>query len=117
MPYLTGYAGQMNPAVAATIASGQTKSSVINLNGFTPVGVLLPATFTGTALTFEASIDGTNFFPLRAGTGGSALSYTVAQGTYAALDPKDFYGVQYLKLVSGSTEGAARTLNLAVKGF
>lgn len=115
--YLTGYAGQLNPALQATIASGQTKSGVITLAGFTPVGILLPAAFTGTALTFEASIDGTNFFPVKAGTGGNALSYTVAQGTYAALDPKDFYGIQYLKVVSGSTEGAARTLNLAVKGF
>lgn len=114
--YLSGYAGQMNPALATTIANGQTKSAVVNLNGFTLVGILLPAAFTGTALTFEASIDGSNFFPVKKSDGNS-VSYTVAQGTFVAVDPKDFYGVQYLKVVSGTSEAGARTLNLAVKGF
>ncbi len=115
--YLTGYAGQMNPDVDATIANGATVSSTINLGGFTPVGILLPAAFTGTSISFQASVDGTNFFPVRAGTGGALLSYTVAQGTYAALNPNDFHGIHYLRVVSGSAEGAARTLKIAVKGF
>lgn len=116
--YVTGYQGQMNPAIDAVIASSGTKTAAINLGGFSLCGIIFPTTFTGTAVTFEVSdaIDGT-FVPLKSGTGGSSLSYTVVQATFAAIDPKDFQGVQFLKVVSGSAEGAARTLKLAVKGF
>lgn len=117
MGYISGYAGQLNPALSSSIANGATKSGIINLNGFTLCGILLPAAFTGTALTFEASVDGTNFFTLKTTTSGTSLSYTVAQGNFYAIDPKDFYGVNWLKIVSGSAEGGARTLKLAVKGF
>jgi hypothetical protein len=114
--YISGYQGNFNPALAATIANGQQISSTIKLGGFSLVGVFLPAAFTGTALTFLASHDGTNFFSVVTSTSGTALSYTVAQGTYAAIDPKDFQGIEYLQIKSGSSEAAARTLTLAVKG-
>lgn len=112
-----GYQGQMIPNASASIASGQTASSVIQLNGFSLVGVLLPAAFTGTAMTFQASVDGTNFFVVKSTISGSSLSYTVAQGNYYAIDPVPFYGIHYLKIVSGTAEGAARTLTLALKGI
>lgn len=118
IPYVTGYQGLFNPGVVATIASGQQESSAIVCGGMALCGILFPAAFTGTALTFEVSdaIDGT-FVPLKSTTSGSALSYTVAQGTYAAIDPKDFQGVQFLKVKSGTSEGALRTLKLSLKGF
>lgn len=115
--YVSGYQGNFNPALSATIANGQQESSVINCGGLVLCGILLPAAFTGTALTFEASVDGVNFFAVKNTTSGTALSYTVAQGTYAAIDPKDFQGIQYLKIKSGSSEGAARILTCALKGF
>jgi len=114
----SGYQGTMFPAKTVTIANGQQSSSVIALDGFALVGIYLPAAFTGTALTFEAcdTAAGT-FLPVKAGTGGSALSYTVAQGTFVAIDPKDFQGIAFLKIKSGSAEGAARTLKCALKGL
>lgn len=115
--YLTGYQGNFNPNLAVTIASGQSESSVINCGGLVLCAVLLPATFTGTALTFEASVDGTNFFAVKSTTSGTSLSYTVAQGTYCAIDPKDLQGINFLKIKSGSTEGALRTLAVSLKGF
>jgi hypothetical protein len=115
--YFTGYNGQMNNAVTTTIASSGTTSAAVTLKGFSLVGILLPATFTGTTLTFTVSVDCTNYFALKTSTSGTSLSYTVAQGTYAAINPVDFYGVNCLKIVSGSTEGSARTLTLAVKGI
>lgn len=114
---LSGFQNVFNPSYSATIASSGTVSTVINTGGMTVVGVMLPATFTGTTLTFKASTDGINFFTVKSTTSGTSLSYTVAQGTYAALDPKDFYGIQYLEIVSGSTEGAARTLLVSLKGI
>lgn len=114
---MSGYQGQMIYNKTVVVASGGATSAVIDMKGFSLVGVLLPATFTGTTLTFTVSVDGTNFFALKSTTSGTALSYTVVQGTYAAIDPFPFYGVRYLKIVSGSTEGANRTLTLALKGI
>ena len=112
----TGYLGNMITKTV-TLPAG-TKTAAIDLAGFTLVGVQLPTTFTGTTMTFEASsaIDGT-FVAVKAGTSGAALSYTVAQATWAALDPKDFYGLNFIKIVSGSSESADRTLVLTLKGF
>jgi hypothetical protein len=117
MGYLSGYQGNFNPAYAATIAISTQTSTAISCGGLVLCGILLPAAFTGTALTFFASNDGTNFFQIYNTTSGTALSYTVTQGTYCAIDPKDFQGVQYLKIKSGSSEAAARTLVCSLKGF
>ena len=97
------------------ISSGGATSAAVDLRGTTLTGIYLPATFTGTALTFSAStsLDGT-YLPVYDGA-GSAISKTVAQGQYIKISPVDFAGIQYLKIISGSTEGADRTLTLAIR--
>lgn len=115
--YKSGYQGNFNPALAATIAASATVSSAIDLGGFVLCGIQVPAAFTGVALTFQASMDGVTYQPMRNTYSGTALSYTVAQGEYIAVNPVDFYGVNFLKIVSGSTESALRNLVLAVRGF
>jgi hypothetical protein len=112
---LKGYSGQMNPGVSASIASGQTTSAAISLGGFSLVGILTPAALTGTAFTFTVSADGTTYVPLYNSAG--AVSYTVAASRYIAINPVDFYGVKFLKIVSGSSEAATRALTLSVKGL
>jgi len=111
----SGCQGMLSKTV--TIAAEGTKTAAINLGCYTLVGIQLGA-FTGTAMTFEGStaIDGT-FVAVKATTSGSNLSYTVAQNTFVAVDPKDFYGLSILKLVSGSTEASERTITLILKGF
>ena len=117
MTYISGYEGTFNPAVAAVIANTEQESSAINLAGRNFCGIYLPAAFTGTALTFLASdaIDG-DYLPIKVTTSGTALSYTVAQGNYVAVNPQDFLGVNFLKVVSGSAQAAERTIKCAVKG-
>lgn len=92
------------------------ESAAIAMNGFDLVGIEFPTTFTGTTVTFEMSsaIDGT-YVPVYNSSG--QVSYTIAQARYYAIDPKDLQGVQFLKIKSGSTEGAARTLLLSLKGL
>lgn len=115
--YLTGYQGNFNPGQPAVIADGQTASAAISLNGFVLCGIQVPAAFTGTAVSFQASVDGMTYQALHSTTSGTALSYTTAQGQFCAIDPKDFHGVNFLKIVSNASEGAARTLLCALKGF
>jgi hypothetical protein len=114
---LRGYQSSFNPAVVATIANSAQNSSIVECGGFVLCGILLPAAFTSTALTFLASVDGVNFYPVKSTSSGTALSYTVVQGTFCAINPQDFQGINYLKVVAGTAEGAARTLNLAMRGF
>lgn len=117
-PFISGYQGLFNPGLAVAIANGATDSAVIPTGGMALCGIIFPAAFTGTTVSFLVSnaADGT-FVPLKSSTSGTLLSYTVAQGNYAALDPKDFQGVPFLKIKSGSTEGGARSLICMLKGF
>lgn len=115
--YSSGYQGNFNPFQAAIIATSETESTALTMGGFALCGILLRG-FTGTTITFEVcdTVGGT-YVPLKSTTSGTSLSYTVAANTYVAIDPKDFDGVQFLKIVSGSSEGSARTLLCALKGF
>lgn len=113
---ISGYQGQLNPNLSVTIANGQTVSALITTGGFSLCGILLPAAFTGTTLTFlVCNTAGGTFQPLYNSAG--AVSYTVAASRYIAIDPKDFAGVAFLKIVSGSAEGALRTLVCSMKGL
>lgn len=93
------------------IASSGTVSTAVDLHGHNLVGCVMPAAFTGTAITFQGSQEGTTFTDLY-DTAGSALSITVAADRFILFTPSDFAGVRFIKLVSGSSEGAERTLTL-----
>ena len=114
---LSGYQGYYDPNVVATIAASGTTSTPIWLKGFELTGIVIPATFTGTAITFQASLDGVNYYTLKNTYSGAAVSYTVTTSSFYAIAPADFAGVNYIKIVSGSTEGSTRTLNLATRGL
>jgi|SRR5882757_10712358 len=99
-----------------TIPISTSTSGIITTKGMCLCGIQLPASFTGTALTFTAAtaVDGT----YQAVYNKSGLvSYTVAAGRYQAIDPLDFHGVQFMKIVSNGTEAAARTLICSLKGI
>lgn len=108
--------GFLNP-VTVVITNGAQESAAIVTSGMSLCGIQFPAAFTGTTVTFEAcdTFAGT-YLPLKSLIGGTALTYTIAQGTYQAIDPKDFAGVQFLKIKSGSAEGAARSIICSMKG-
>lgn len=101
-------------ADAATIANGASQSSIINVRGRDVVGVQMPAAFTGTAITFTASFDGATFQALY-DTAGNAVSYTVAASRYIQIPRGTLGGMQALRLVSGSAEGAGRTVQVILQ--
>ena len=100
---------------AGNIANGDTKTQAIDLGQATLCGVFVPSAFTGTAISFEASstLAGT-YVAVKDGLGAS-VSMTVAAGQYILIDPALMAGVRFLKVVSGSAEGAARVLTLAAR--
>ena len=102
-------------SVSATIASSQTTSDAVDLAGTTLVGIQLPASLTGTALSFEAATTSGGTYQQVIGGGGNVLSKTVSGGKFLSLDPAEFAGVQFLKIVSDASEGAERTLELITR--
>jgi hypothetical protein len=115
--YESGYQGRFNPNLSTVITSGQKLSGIIQLGGFELCGLFIPAAFTSTAITFLASQDGINFFPVYNTYAGTPLSYVVTPGSYLSIAPVDFDGINYLKIQTGSNEAANRTLYAALKGF
>lgn len=94
-----------------TIASSGTTSTALTLQGGrVPIAIVTPSALTGTAFTFQASTDGTNFFNLY----NEATQYSVAVNVsrYIALNPDVFQAIRYIRIVSGSAEAALRTISI-----
>lgn len=93
-----------------TIANGETTSTAFDARGFANFGLIMPAAFTGTSMTFQVSHDNTTFQALTTTT-GSTVSITVAAAKSYAL-PVQLAAWRYFKVVSGSAEGDDRTLTI-----
>lgn len=99
---------------AAVWDGAGTTSEAVNLENETLCGLHIPSTFNGTAITFTVA-------PTFGGTyrtmqvDGSDYSVTVAASKYVALDPANFAGVQFFKIVSGTSEADAESVSLATR--
>jgi hypothetical protein len=102
------------------IANGATTSAAVSVPlDKVPLAVVTPSALTGTSLKFEVSDDGgTTYKPVY--KEGTEYSVTVGTSRHVCLDAAAFRGAiggpsttpTNLKLVSGSSEGAARTLQV-----
>jgi hypothetical protein len=100
-----------------TITGGGTTSGVFTTQGLGLVGLQMPATFTGTTMSFLGSNDGGATYLALYNTSGSALSVTVAASRLILFTPGDLVGVQFIKLVSGSTESSDRIIQVITRTF
>lgn len=106
-----------------TIANGQTVSDAYRASNTAAYGLQLPATFTGTSVTFQVSADnGTTYQALYEydtatddGSATRAVTLAVAQGRSYDL-PAALASFTHFKIVSGSAEGGARSLVVVGKG-
>jgi hypothetical protein len=99
-------------AATITVATSTTISGEVDLGGTEIVGLQMPATFTGTAITFQvATVSGGTYQAMIDGA-GNTVTKTVANGKYVGIDPTLFRGVRFLKLVSGSAENADRVITV-----
>lgn len=97
----------------AVIASAATVSGAVFIGEYSLKELFCPVT-TGTAITFEVSVDGETWVQYRAiGNTAITLTKTAAAASCHSLGAGLFDSIQYVKVVSGSTEGAARTFTLA----
>ena len=103
--------------VTVTILSGATVSDAADFHSTTFSGIVMPQAFTGTTLTFQVSHDGV-LYQLLYGPTGSAVSMTVAGATpartysFTADIANELSHWRWVKVVSGSAEGADRSVIL-----
>jgi hypothetical protein len=105
----------------AVIANGSTTSNAVDLGVSAPdgglVGFVMPAAFTGASVSFQVSVDDSTYQALN-DSANSAVSVTVTAGkTYGfKADVRScFVGFRFIKFVSASSEGGARTIIPIVK--
>lgn len=112
------FAQALGPAkrvATVTIPSSGTTSNAIDIGGLTLKAIITPGTLTGTAIKITASDSlGGTYVPVYVAPGTSELSLTVAPSRLIAV-PYDVSGLRYIKIVSGSTEAAARTITLLLQ--
>lgn len=99
----------------ATIANGQTTSGEVDLKGTTVCGFHIPATFTGTTLKLSAAAENDSTFRTVM-SAGADYSLTVAAGKYVPIENLAIVsGLRRIKLISGSSEAAARKIIIATR--
>lgn len=105
--------GAVHSSATATIANGETTSGAVYVGAKAPVALVMPAAFTGTAMTFQGSADGVTYQAIE--PNGAAYSVTVAASKNVPLIGAYFAGFPWIKLVSGSAEAAARSVGIQTR--
>lgn len=100
--------------LTATIPNAGTDSDAKTVpTNSTLLGVHIPASMTGTALTFKVQASAGDTAKLLKKADGT--TYTITIGATAAYHPVDstlFEGVQFVTIVSGTAETGAKALTL-----
>lgn len=96
----------LQKTLTVTIGAGASLSgATADLGGWRVIGYITASTWDTQAVSFQVSLDGTNFFNLYY----EAAEYTqagVIASTFHAINPAVFSGARYIKVRSG-TAGAA----------
>ena len=107
---------QLQKAVLIDISDNATISSAAQCDGLLLSGIVFPAAMTGSTVTFAFSFDGSTWVDV-VETDGTAVQYSVTAGDVVRVDPSGwaFASTGFLRIVSGSSEAADRTINLIFK--
>ena len=103
----------------ATIAEAASLSDAVVVGaGAAVFGIVMPATWSAAGLTFQGSVDGTNFFNIY--DNASEWTETAAASRIIMVDPTLSESLQQIKVRSGTSgtpvnQAAARTITLIVR--
>lgn len=119
MPNANQYPPVITSNNTATIASSASLSDAIDLGGTTLSGYIMPATWTAANITFQASVDGTNFYNLY-DQFGNEVTNVVSTSRFVCLTPSDMASIRYIKIRSGSSstpvaQAAERLITLVTR--
>ena len=107
---------QLQKEVLIDVSEDASNSTGVQCDGLLLSGIVFPAAMTGTAVTFDFSFNGTTWYDV-VETDGTEVSYTVSAGNVVRVDPSGwaFASPGFLRVTSGSSEAADRTINLIFK--
>lgn len=97
-----------------TIAATETESAAIKIDGYALGSYSLPSAMTGSTISFKVSNDGTTYTAL-VGATASAVSAVTHGGARQIPFPAELWNFKWAKIVSGSAEGAERTIGVFLK--
>lgn len=107
---------------SVTIANTATSSDAVqmvdsyNQTVESLVGVIAPAGFTTADLTFQFSLDNSTFITAKNAAGTAITVTSLAASEWRALDPTDFLGAKYLKVVSSVAQTGGDIITLVIRG-
>lgn len=93
-------------AISVAIPTDATGlSASIDLNGKTPVAIIIGGTWATADITFKGSADGTNFYDVYYNSSGTRTEYVLpaAASSFLKIPYADLLGIHYLKIRSGTT--------------
>ena len=95
------------------VSADYNDSLGVEAEGMLLCGIQFPAAMTGTAITFDFSLDNSTWVDVKE-TDGTEVSYTVSAGDIVRVDPSGwaFAGNGYLRVSSNGTEAADRKIIL-----
>ena len=95
------------------VSADASNSLTVKTDGMLLSGIIFPASFTGTSVTFDFSLNGTTWHDV-VETDGSEVSYTVTAGDALRVDPSGwaFASAGYIRITSNGTEAADRQVTL-----
>lgn len=89
--------------LTATISASGTTSATVDLKGGTLSAFKFPSALVGTAVTFQGSLDGTNFGTVKDELGAD-LTWTFSANGVVSNMTNNFFGIRYVRVVSNDTE-------------
>ena len=107
---------QLQKQVLIDVSADNSNSTAAQCDGLLLSGIEFPAAMTGSNVTFDLSYDGGTWVDV-VETDGTEVSYSVSAGNVVRVDPSGwaFASLGFLRIVSGSSEAADRTINLIFK--
>lgn len=97
------------------IENGETvQTDSVDVIGFLPSGIIIPAGFEGTEITFQACDTATGTFLACYDSAGTELTVTCAAQRHVLIEPQTFAGARFLKLVAGTVQTGDITLKVAM---
>lgn len=116
MPASSNYQSLVCADTATIIASSQTTSPAIDLGGTALAALFMPAAFTGTTIKIQAAPTADGAYNTVTDGAGNDYTLTVAANKVVPIaNLAIMASLRFIKLVSGSVEGADRTIILATR--
>lgn len=100
----------------ATIANGASLSNAVSLGTSDLISIIMPAAWTAAALTYQFSVDGTNFYDAYSTT-AELTATSAAASRIININAATYDAARYIKIRSGTSatpvnQAADRTLTL-----